>query len=326
MAKSMSQPFPIQQYCTAMASVFGTGTRLLLRSRQRLWTSRGPAEFVVSWFVCMLCMLSGGLYSDARIHASDPAELRKPIRAVTDLVFAEVEGEKLLADIYRPDSDEKCPGVLMIHGGAWSAGDKWNMRDHARQLAQAGYVAVSMNYRLAPEHKYPAQLEDCRSALRWMQSVAGKYQIDLDRLAVYGYSAGGHLAALLATDPVKGLPRIKVAVLGGAPCDLTFIPEDSRAIAHVLGGTRAQVPLVYRDASPLTYCSGDDCPMFFYHGDNDLIVPPQASRIMCQRLKELGVETEFFTVEKQGHLITFIHPQARQAAIEFLNKHLRQER
>ncbi len=118
----------------------------------------------------------------------------------------------------------------MIHGGAWSAGDKWNMRDHARQLAQAGYVAISINYRLAPQFKYPAQIDDCRAGLRWVHQVADQYKIDTSRLAVYGYSAGGHLAALLATDPLEGLPRIKVAILGGAPCDFESCRKTTRQL------------------------------------------------------------------------------------------------
>lgn len=256
----------------------------------------------------------------------DAASLRRPIRATTDIVFSEVNGEKVRADIFRPNNDDVAPGVLMIHGGAWSAGDKWNMVDHARQLAQAGYVAVSINYRLAPQFKYPAQIDDCRAALRWLHQVAGQYKIDPERVGVYGYSAGGHLAALLATDPIEGLPRVKVAILGGAPCDFEFLSEDSQVLAHVLGGTRKQCPQVYKSASPLTYCTSDDCPTFFFHGNVDLIVPPAASRIMYDRLKELGVDTQFHWVEKQGHLVTFMHPEARQAAIAFLDQHLKQPR
>ncbi|MCC6510234.1 MAG: alpha/beta hydrolase [Pirellulaceae bacterium] len=285
-----------------------------------------PCKSIAFKWIASAALLLVAAFATARpLAAEDRLDLKRPIRATTDLVFAEVNGEKIRADIYRPDDSTSQPGVLLIHGGAWSAGDKWNMRDHARELAQAGYVAVSINYRLAPKHKYPAQIDDCRSALKWMHQVAGEYLIDTQRLAVYGYSAGGHLAALLATDPIEGLPRIKVAVLGGAPCDLTFVPEDSRVIAHVLGGTRAELPQVYRQASPLTYCTGDDCPTFFFHGQSDLIVPPESSRIMFQRLKDLGVMTQYYSVEKQGHLVSFIHPTARQAAIEFLNKQLRSE-
>lgn len=275
----------------------------------------------------ILALCAGYLAAFQPVAWSDDAgSLRRPIRAATDLVFSEVDGEKVRADVFRPNNDELLPGVLMIHGGAWSAGDKWNMNDHARQLAQAGYVAVSINYRLAPQFKYPAQIDDCRAALRWLHQIAPEYKIDPERVGVYGYSAGGHLAALLATDPIEGLPRVKVAVLGGAPCDFEFLPEDSRVLSHVLGGTRKQNPQVYKNASPLTYCSSDDCPTFFFHGNADLIVPPAASRIMYDKLKELGVETKFHWIEKQGHLVTFMHPEARQAALTFLDQHLKQAR
>jgi triacylglycerol lipase len=260
-------------------------------------------------------------------QAAEPAaerNLRLPFRTVKDVEFARVNDVPLLTDIVSPDDDQVHPGVVMIHGGAWTSGDKWNMSDHARELAQAGYVAININYRLAPRSKYPSQLDDCRAALKWLQGVAEQYHVDLNHLAVYGYSAGGQLAAMLATDQQAGLPKIRAAVIGGAPCDLSFIPEESPAIAHVLGGTRKQIPGVYRDASPVNFASSDDCPMFFFHGDCDLIVPTNASKALCDKLNDLGVETCYYTVEKQGHLLTFIHPAARQAAIEFLNKHLRQ--
>lgn len=276
------------------------------------------------WFLQGLLLLLVAVVAIPLVAAERP-DVSRPIRAEKDQVYSQVNGQNLYADVYRPDDEMTHPGVLLIHGGAWSAGNKWNMSDHARELAQAGYVAVAINYRLAPAAKFPAQIDDCRRALIWMRSAADVYHIDTQRLAVYGYSAGGHLAALLATDPSEELPRVRVAVLGGAPCDLSFIPQDSRAIAHVMGGTRSQVPMLYRQASPLTYASSDDCPMFFYHGECDLIVPTQASRVLHERLAVLGVETSFYSLENQGHLVTFIHPDPRRAAIEFLNKHLQQD-
>lgn len=283
-------------------------------------TAGGKSYLQVGWpWLALLCWSSLGL---TPLWAADIETLSRPIRADKDVVYGQIDGRNLEADIYRPDDDQLRPGVLLIHGGAWTSGDKRNMSDHARELAQAGYVVVNINYRLAPACKYPAQIDDCRRALAWMDSVAAQYHIDPQRLAVYGYSAGGHLAALLATDRAADAPRLKAAVVGGAPCDLSFIPEESRAIVHVLGGTRGEQPLVYRDASPLNYASSDDCPMFFFHGASDLIVPPTASRVLCDRLHDLGVETCYYSVENRGHLLTFIHPDARRAAIDFLNKHL----
>lgn len=286
-------------------------------------TARGKGCLRLAWRWLMLLWLCAG--GTSALSAAEAETLSRPIRAEKDVVYGQVEGRQLRADIYRPDDDQLRPGVLVIHGGAWSSGDKWNTSDHARELAQAGYVAVNINYRLAPACKYPAQIDDCRRALAWMTSVAEQYRIDTQRLAVYGYSAGGHLAALLATDRSPDLPPIQAAVVGGAPCDLSFIPEESPALAHVLGGTRAEMPQAYRAASPLSYASSDDCPMFFFHGESDWIVPPAASRVLCQRLHELGVETCYYSVENQGHIVTFIHPAARRAAIDFLNQHLQQD-
>lgn len=279
------------------------------------------------WLVLCGLVVPLGLVCGAAapLWAADAETLSRPIRADKDVAYGEVDGRKLRADVYRPDDDQLRPGVLMIHGGAWTSGNKWNMSDHARQLAQAGYVVVNINYRLAPANKYPAQIDDCRRALAWMSSAAGEYRIDTQRLAVYGYSAGGHLAAMLATDRSSEAPKLAAAVVGGAPCDLSFIPEESRAIAHVLGGTRGELPRVYQEASPVSYASSDDCPMFFFHGDCDLIVPPTASRVLCERLTDLGVETCYYSVEKQGHLLSFIDSDARRAAIDFLDKHLQQE-
>lgn len=271
----------------------------------------------------ILWLLTAVLMASQPVAAESP-EIKRPFRSSTDQVYCEVAGTKQGADVYLPDDQALHPGVLLIHGGAWSSGDKSHMRDHGRELAQAGYVAVVINYRLAPRFKYPAQLDDCRAALVWVKEHAAEYHIDLNRLAVYGYSAGGHLAAMLATDPVADLPPIRVAVLGGAPCDLTLLPEDSRVIAHVLGGTRSQRPLAYQNASPINYLSSDDCPMFFFHGGTDAIVPQQWSLAMYERAKTLGITTEYYVVEKQGHLITYVHPEARRAAIAFLNTHLQQ--
>lgn len=300
------------------------------RKQSRSWLSLRPHSGVLSMrtvklfrgLLAAIALFCGLETCPAR---GGSPELSRAIESQKDLVYCQVDQQRLLADVYRPADEQLHPGVLVIHGGAWSSGDKWNVSDHARELAQAGYVAVAINYRLAPASKYPAQIEDCREALRWMVREAGRFKIDMQRLGVYGYSAGGHLAAMLATDPVADQPKVKVAVAGGAPCDFDFIPEDSRAIAHVLGGTRGQFPLLYREASPLTYASSDDCPMFFFHGASDLIVPPEASRVLCDRLAALGVETCYYSVDKQGHLVTFIHPEARRAAIEFLNKHLQQD-
>ena len=266
------------------------------------------------------------LFSSSVVLAEDPeaarAALTRPYRSVRDAVYRRVDGEKLTADIFRPANDKVCPVVLMIHGGAWSSGDKWHLHDHARELAQEGYVAISINYRLAPLHQIKEQIDDCRAALDWLAKSAEKYKMDTKCIAIWGYSAGAHLACMLATQPNENSPPIKAVVAGGAPCDFLNIPEDSRVLALVMGGSPKELPELYHKVSPLNFVNAKCPPTLFFHGSTDLIVPPATSRRMHEALKSCGVETEYLTIEDKGHLTTFLDGTARRKAIEFLQKHL----
>ncbi len=252
-------------------------------------------------------------------------DLSKPIQSTRDVVFREIAGEQIKADIFRPDDSSTCPAVLLIHGGGWSSGDKWNMHDHARELAQAGYVAVAINYRLAPRHLITEQIADCQVALRWWADNAKEYKADPQRIAVWGYSAGAHLSCLLAAKPAPDAPTISALVAGGAPCEFSNIPEDSQILALVMGGSRRDLPELYHDISPVNFASRNCPPTLFYHGSQDLIVPPKSSRLMFEQLKHFGVTTEYVPVDGQGHLTTFVDPVARTKAIAFLNQHLRSD-
>lgn len=268
------------------------------------------------------CHADDGSSTTAVASETGAAERAKPIEVTRNQVFENVAGTELKADVYRPAGDAICPIVVMIHGGAWSSGDKWNLQDHAREMAQAGYVAISINYRLSPIYRYPAHLDDCAAAVKWAVKTADQWHGDKQRLGVWGYSAGAHLAGMLATHPPEGLPKISAAVLGGAPCEFSFIPEDSRVLTPVFGGSRKNVPDVYRDASPTTFASVDACPTFFFHGTTDLLVPQSSSRGLYEKLKSLDVPSEYYSVEGSGHLLTFLNNEARRAAIQFLDKHL----
>ncbi len=252
-------------------------------------------------------------------------EIVRPIRCERDLDFRRVDGETVKADLYRPDDDQIYPLVIMIHGGAWSAGDKWNLVDHAREMAQAGFVALSINYRLAPKHQMPDQIADCRAALVWAAQQAELWKADTNRLCLWGYSAGAQLSAWMATAPQENEPKIRCVVAGGAPCDFEFIPEDSGAIVHVMGGTRQDLPGVYLEASPLTHATSASPPFFFFHGTTDLLVPPASSRKLYDKLRQLKIEAEYYTVEGRGHLLTFLDSTARRRAIDFLRKHTMEE-
>jgi acetyl esterase/lipase len=247
-----------------------------------------------------------------------PLGRHSAIRTQRDIVFQEVDGEKVKADLYRPDSDAKLPAIVMIHGGVWMAGDKWNVIDHARELAEAGFVVMAINYRLAPKFKWPTQLIDCQRSLKWIQENQQEWNLDLDRIGVWGYSAGAQLALMLALDQAKDLPAIRACVAGGAPCDLTFIPEENKMLVAFLGGTRAEYPDRYIDASPVNRLTADDPPLFFFHGTSDLVVPFENSLTSHRKAVECGIQSEHMTVNDVGHLLAFLDRKARSRAIGFL--------
>ncbi|MEZ6081964.1 MAG: alpha/beta hydrolase [Pirellulaceae bacterium] len=204
------------------------------------------------------------------------SEIARPIRAERDLTFRRVAGESITADMFRPDDDASYPLVIVIHGGAWSAGNKWQVRDHARELAQAGFVAVAINYRLAPAHPLSEQVDDCRAGLVWAASQADQWKADATRVCLWGYSAGGHLASLLATDPQPGEPPICAVVAGGAPCDFEFLALDSPGLVHVFGGTRADPRRLFA-SFPIEHVTAKTPPFFLFHGESDALVPRHAA-------------------------------------------------
>ena len=164
--------------------------------------------------------------------------------------------------------------------------------------------------------------DDYYLALEWFGNQATELGVDIHALGGWGYSAGGHLVGLLATNPKERLPRLKACVIGGAPCDLTQIPENSKIMSSLLGGSRAQFPDRYSDASPVTYVSSDDPPMFLFHGTKDLLVSPDSSRVMRDALAKKGVPFEYCVVANKAHLMTFIDKEATERSFAFLQEQL----
>ena len=253
---------------------------------------------------------------------------------VRDVTYAKPNGpggQGLLAEIYVPHGRGPFPGVLVIHGGAWSVGSRHQLGKAATELANHGYTAVAIDYRLAPQHKFPAQLDDCRAAVRWMRDSAKTYKIDPDHIAAYGYSAGGHLAALLGVtsgDASRridsgGSTRVQAVVAGGAPCDLEALPAESELLSYFLGGTRAVKPEAYRNASPKCFVSKDDPPILLFHGRLDMVVPATSSLRMAAALKATGVTHDLVILPRIGHIAGCYDDHALAASIKFLDTHLK---
>jgi acetyl esterase/lipase len=271
------------------------------------------------------------------------------VKVTPDLVYARTDDVELRCDVYSPvppaGSDEVIPArrpvVLLIHGGAWSSGSRRTMGGYATRLARCGIVGVSIDYRLAPQWKFPAQVDDVRRAMCWLASEQDSLGIDPDRMGLFGYSAGGHLACMIGTladEPIETRaatsnwdpqdPRLTdlvqpIAVCaGGPPCDFTGIPQASGGLAYFLGGSPAEVPGVYALASPVTHASAGDTPTLFIHGERDAIVPMSSSRVLFDAQRKSGVQSEFVLIEKRGHMFTFIDPKTSESMIAFFRQRL----
>jgi acetyl esterase/lipase len=203
----------------------------------------------------------------------------------------------------------------------------------SERLARAGYVAVDIDYRLAPDYRFPAQVHDCKEAVRWIRRNADDLGVDPSRVGGFGFSAGAHLVAMLATTgPEDGLEgdaggtdvstRLQAAVVAGLPSDLRRFPPNL-AIRRFLGGTVDEVPDAYALASPIYWVSEGDAPIFLYHGGNDWIVNVSQSREMAHALDRAGVPHEYHERKLGGHLATYLFDDEQVAeAIAFLDRWL----
>lgn len=286
----------------------------------------------MQWSAFTILSAGAVILLSAAINATEPACAADGVDIVRDLTYVERGEQKLLADIYVPRGEGPFPGVLMVHGGGWISGAKWQMARHTQVIAAHGYTVASIQYRLAPLDKFPAQIEDCKEAVRWMRRNAEKYKLDASRIAGYGYSAGGHLVCLLGvTDASAGLEglavdekdapstRLQAVVAGGAPCNFEYIPANSNALAFFLGGSRREKPEAYRLASPTSFASKDDPPVFFFHGADDQLVPRISPEALKKQLHDVGVRTEMYIVPDKGHIAAFLDNQTALEALKFLD-------
>lgn len=261
----------------------------------------------------------GILFSNTLSSQEVPANTTHITRKWLNIAYASVSQSQML-DIYLPENgDGPFPVILSIHGGAFKAGDKGD-----RQLKPMleglnhGYAVVSVNYRLSPEAKFPAQIFDVKAAVRWIRANANQYKLDPDKIAAWGGSAGGHLSALLGTSGdvsaledlglgnSKQSSRVQLVVDWFGPTD--FLKMDEQLLeskvknpqihavsdspeSELIGKNLEDAPELVKAANPETYITRDDPPFFIQHGLTDQLVPYQQSVNLAEKLQnELGKE------------------------------------
>jgi acetyl esterase/lipase len=258
---------------------------------------------------------------------AQPAQTDAKVEIERDLVYGKGGDVDLMLDMARPAGVKgPVPCIVCVHGGGWRFGSRQDLSKPMPQLdgkmsliellASKGYVAVSISYRLSAAAKFPAQIEDCKAAVRWLRANAKKYNIDPDWIGAVGFSAGGHLVCLMgAADKSDGLEgkggnpdqssRVQAVVSFFGPTDFTIKswPEavEKELLVPFLGASYDKDPAIYKKASPITYVNKNSPPFLFIHGTKDALVGIDQSEKMQKKLEDAGVSAQLIRMEGFGH-------------------------
>jgi acetyl esterase/lipase len=289
-----------------------------------------------TWILAVAMMFGCAGLADAQQPQRPTPKVPAGVKALRDLAYVEDGHERNRLDLYLPEKAAgRLPLVVWIHGGAWRAGSKEGCP--AMWLSGKGYAVASVNYRLSQHALFPAQIEDCKAAIRWLRANAGKYHLDPKHIGVWGGSAGGHLVALLGTTAggkdleagggnLDQSSRVQCVVEWFGPADLTRTGHGDNPdspVAQLLGGPASENQKKARKASPVTYVSKNAAPFLIMHGDKDNAVPLRQSELLAAALRKAGVEVTLQVVKDNGHGGPgFNSPESRKLIEEFFAKHL----
>ncbi len=274
-------------------------------------------------------------------------QLPENVRAELNVPYAGTDNPRQTLDLYlpkKPTGEKPLPVVVWIHGGAWLGGNKRSGRNMLAPLVASGdYAGVSVAYRLTNEAIWPVQVHDCKAAVRWIRAHAKKYNLDPDRIGVWGSSAGGHLVAMLGTSGgVKKLEgklgghldhesRVTCVVDYFGPSDMLTMGKYPSRMKHdapdspesiLVGGPLQETKEAARCASPTTYVSKDDPPFLIVHGDKDPLVPHNQSVRLTETLRKAGADVTFITIKGGGHG-GFRSEELTRRVHRFFDRHLR---
>jgi acetyl esterase/lipase len=244
----------------------------------------------------------------AHTTATVPEARPGAVRVTRAIEFSKSDGVPLALDVYQPPSSGTYPIVLQIYGGSWQSGSPSSQEWFARHFAQRGYVVFAIDYRHAPEWKWPEQIVDVRNALHWISEQSSKFGGDASRIVLIGRSAGAQLAMRLAYQ--EGPSSIRGVVNYYGPVDLADgwrhpprpDPADVRGILEAfIGGTPDQKPEHYRHASPISYVSGSSAPTLSFYGLRDHIVEARFGRVLHEALRKAGATSVLLELPWSEH-------------------------
>jgi len=229
----------------------------------------------------------------------------------------------LQGDLMRPSGVNLPSVVVVIHGGGWRSGSRHSgyVQQINQEILAAGYAVFNVSYRLAPEHRFPAQLEDIEQALKWLNSEGARLGVNTEQVALWGYSAGAHLASLASMKP-QAIPVVAV-IAGGTPANLQVWPR-SPLVNALIGQSLQEAPQIWAQASPITHVSSKTPPHFLYHGRLDTLVAFNQAEMLQAALQAQGVPVQLVARPFYGHFLTAGLPgSSYKQAIAFLAKYLR---
>lgn len=231
-----------------------------------------------------------------------------PAGMKTDIEFARPGGFSLTLDAWTPEGKGPFPTVIVVHGGAFSRGDKQTyVKPLFPVLTQAGFAWFTINYRLAPQYHFPDPVQDVEAAIRWVKQHAQEYKVDVKRLALTGESAGGYLVAYVGATSAAGL-GVKAVVPFYAPDDLAGRARKQGTINEAITGflnvkpeLTAESLRILEAASPINHVTGHMPPFLLIHGTADKLVPYEQSVEMQKKIRAAGGVCDLFTVPNGEH-------------------------
>ncbi len=245
------------------------------------------------------------------VPATAQQKLPDGVKAERNLEYGPHDRHKL--DVFVPKGDGPFPLVIWVHGGGWEGGSKEG--NPALTLLDKGFAVAGVNYRLSRHAAFPAQIHDCKAAVRYLRANAKKYNLNPESIGVWGASAGGHLVALLGTaGDVKdlegdvgtqdGSSRVQAVCNWFGPTDLLKLSPPfvkNNAVTRLLGGTTGEKKDLAVKADPITHVTADDPPFLIMHGTKDPLVPLSQSELLEAALKKAKVECELCVFKDAGH-------------------------
>lgn len=304
-----------------------------------------------------MVMAWGSLVAANAVKDAPPLGEKRVIRGIT---YATVGTLELKLDLHLPTAkpERPLPVLLWLHAGGWREGGRGFCP--IANLAKEGYAVASVSYRLSGQAKFPAQIEDCKAAVRWLRAHAAEYSLDPEHIGACGESAGGHLAALLGVSGgnsalegkvggnEKFSSRVQAVVALCAPTDFTSMLGRARersfwaalgtsgsfseakytfarncALEKLFGGPVTRYAELVRLASPAVHVSPGDAPVLLFHGRGDQLIPLSQSEEFLRALEQAGVEARLEVIETNTHGFGRFPPDMMSATRAFFNRHLK---